>query len=111
MLKAQRPLLYELRIRAFSTISGAILLTESGALHDFNEHFIEALIGKRKKEALKDIVVCCSSSASAQNNHSSVTWQINDLAISLQKMEPLENVSIGSSHSSVSEIYSSMPST
>ncbi|OZC09299.1 kinase domain protein, partial [Onchocerca flexuosa] len=114
----QRPLLYELRIRAFSTISGAILLTESGALHDFNEHFIEALIGKRKKEALKDIVEFnymlisgCSSSASAQNNHSSVTWQINDLAISLQKMEPLENVSIGSSHSSVSEIYSSMPST
>ncbi|VDK81781.1 unnamed protein product, partial [Onchocerca ochengi] len=145
----QRPLLYELRIRAVSSVSGVVILTKSGALLNFNEHFIEALIGKRKKEALKDIAHItdiipkfhshmltspldetnnevamkmfelfehstnkgCSTAAPSQNNHSSITWQINDLAVSLQKMEPLENVRISSSHSSVSEIYSSAPST
>lgn len=54
---AQRPLLYELQIRAFSTVSGIVILTESGALHSFNENFIEALIGKKQKESLKDITV------------------------------------------------------
>ncbi|VDM93650.1 unnamed protein product [Onchocerca ochengi] len=147
--ETQRPLLYELRIRAVSSVSGVVILTKSGALLNFNEHFIEALIGKRKKEALKDIAHItdiipkfhshmltspldetnnevamkmfelfehstnkgCSTAAPSQNNHSSITWQINDLAVSLQKMEPLENVRISSSHSSVSEIYSSAPST
>ncbi|CAG9530457.1 unnamed protein product [Cercopithifilaria johnstoni] len=53
--ETQRPLLYELKIRAFSTVSGIVILTESGALHSFNENFIEALIGKKQSEALKDI--------------------------------------------------------
>lgn len=50
--------MYELQIRAFSTVSGIVILTETGALHSFNENFIEALIGKKQKEALKNMAVC-----------------------------------------------------
>ncbi|MCP9265145.1 PAS domain-containing serine/threonine-protein kinase [Dirofilaria immitis] len=53
--ETQRPLMYELQIRAFSSISGIVILTGSGTLYNFNEHFIEVLIGKRKNEALNDI--------------------------------------------------------
>lgn len=49
--------MYELEIQTFSTVSGIVILTESGALHSFNENFIEALIGRRQNEALKDMTV------------------------------------------------------
>uniref|UniRef100_A0A0R3RGK2 Protein kinase domain-containing protein n=1 Tax=Elaeophora elaphi TaxID=1147741 RepID=A0A0R3RGK2_9BILA len=122
---AQRPLLYELQIRAFSTISGIVILTESGALHSFDESFIEALIGKKQKEALKDAAVCSQTIhfnlpslpiySSSSPAHSSSPWLINGLALSFQKMEATDSVvSINSSHSSIScaeEVCSSIPST
>lgn len=50
--------MYELQIRALSAVSGVVTLTASGALHSFNENFIEALVGKeRKGEAVKDVIV------------------------------------------------------
>lgn len=53
--------MYELQIRALSSVNGVITLTESGTLYSFNENFIEALVGKeRKEEALKKDVVRAS---------------------------------------------------
>uniref|UniRef100_A0A0N5AVA2 Protein kinase domain-containing protein n=1 Tax=Syphacia muris TaxID=451379 RepID=A0A0N5AVA2_9BILA len=42
--------MYELEIRALSAVNGVITLTNTGALHSFNENFIEALVGKGVKE-------------------------------------------------------------
>ncbi|VDK78362.1 unnamed protein product [Litomosoides sigmodontis] len=115
--ETHRPLMYELEIQTFSTVSGIVILTESGALHSFNENFIEALIGKKQNEALKDITVHSSPS---HHIHSSVTWLINDLTLSLPKMNASENVAtIDVTHSSVphtnisrtDEVCSATPST
>ncbi|VBB32816.1 unnamed protein product [Acanthocheilonema viteae] len=149
--ETQRPHLYELQIRTFSTVSGIVILTESGALHSFNEDFIEALIGKKQKEALKDMAHITDiipkfhshlmasplyethneeamkisdeqfnnainrNDSTPSRTHSSVTWLINDLTLSLHRMEATESiVSTNSSHSSISyteETCSSIPST
>lgn len=42
--------MYELQIRALSAVNGVVTLTDSGNLHSFNENFIEALVGKERKE-------------------------------------------------------------
>uniref|UniRef100_A0AAF5PLR4 Protein kinase domain-containing protein n=3 Tax=Wuchereria bancrofti TaxID=6293 RepID=A0AAF5PLR4_WUCBA len=149
--KTQRPLMYELEIQAFSTVTGVVILTESGALHSFNENFIEALIGKKQKEALKDmthitdiipkfhyhiltsplngtyneVVVKLSDEffdhftnkkdLISSHKHPSVTWLINDLTLSVHKLNGIESVvNINSSHPSISyvdEMCSSIPST
>ncbi|MFH4975563.1 hypothetical protein AB6A40_002272 [Gnathostoma spinigerum] len=42
--------MHELIIRALSAMSGVITLSDSGRLQNFNENFIEALVGKEKKQ-------------------------------------------------------------